>query len=242
LTLPTLEAVASKQMQDPSAASAHVPGYHGGASLYDRLAAPLWEATVGRRAIQWVRNELRLHVPAGGSVLDLGAGTGRSTRLILDATSPGHVVAVDASADMLAQARRRLFDPRVDFRQTDAQDLPFADASFDAVLSLWMLETLPDPLTAVRQALRVLRPTGALVAAFSTTPTRGRSLLPRLIEAVMQPVFAGRFLADDERPLHGCTKRCAHRFSLGMTTVGVFGKDCYAPAVLSLPPSAAAAS
>ncbi len=150
-------------------------------------------------------------------------------------------MAVDASADMLAQARRRLPDPRVDFRQGDTQDLPFADASFDAVLSLWMLETLPDPLTAVREALRVLRPTGALVAAFSTTPTRGRSSLPRLIEAVMEPMFAGRFLTD-ERPLHGCTKRCAHRFSLGMTTVGVFGKDCYAPAVLSLPPSAGAAS
>lgn len=214
----------------------HVPGYERGAPLYDRLAAPVWEATVGRRAVQWVRNELRLHVPEGGSVLDLGAGTGRSTRLALEAADPGRVVAIDASPAMVAQARRRMEDPRVELRVGDAGALPFSDESFDAVLSLWMLETLPDPLPAVREALRVIKPTGVVIAAFSTTPARRRGPLPQLIEAVMEPVFAGRFLSEDERPLHGCTKRCAHRFDLGMTTVGVFGKDCR-PASL-VPPRA----
>jgi ubiquinone/menaquinone biosynthesis C-methylase UbiE len=238
LTLTALEAIASKRMSDRPATAVRAPGYHRGASLYHRLAAPLWEATVGRRAVHFVGAELGARVPPGGDVLDLGAGTGRSTLRVLQAARPGRVVAVDASAPMLAQARAALDDSRVEFCRAEAQALPFPDDTFDVVVSMWMLETLPDALSAVREALRVLKATGTVITAFSTTPAQARGSLPRLIEGIMRPLFAGRFLLEHQRPLHRCTKRCAHRYELGMTTVGIFGKGCH-PEVL-LPHAASA--
>ena len=48
------------------------------------LVAPLWEGTVGRSALQRVRHEVRRSVPREGRMLAVGAGTGRSARLILE--------------------------------------------------------------------------------------------------------------------------------------------------------------
>jgi ubiquinone/menaquinone biosynthesis C-methylase UbiE len=226
----------------PIAGPAGGIGYRRAVALYDRLAAPLWEATVGRRALARVRAELVAQVPPGAAALDLGAGTGRSTRLVLEHANPARVVCVDAAPPMLAELQRRVDDPRVETVESDAASLPFPEDSFDVVVSLWLLETLPDPLAAIREALRVLAPDGTVIAAFSTTPgAPGRRLLHQLIEAVMQPGFAGRFLPESQRPLHRCSKTCAHRHEYGMTTVAVFGKACRLSALaLSGTPAGAA--
>lgn len=207
-------------------------GYRRGAALYDRLAGPLWEATVGRRALARVRAEISAQAPADATVLDLGAGTGRSTQLVLGCAQPARVVAVDASAAMLTRASRRVRDSRVEWVLADARSLPLPDDTFDVVVSLWLLETLPDPVAAIVEALRVLASAGTVIAAFSTTPsTPGRHALAHLIEAVMQRGFAGRFLPEVQRPLHRCTMTCIHRHQYGLSTVAVFGKACQLSAV-----------
>jgi SAM-dependent methyltransferase len=73
---------------------------------------------------------LTRHVPAGGRILDLGCGAGRVAHHL--AQHAGVYVGVDASAEMVAAAKRRL--PGVDFRESNILDLTFVQSSFDAIL------------------------------------------------------------------------------------------------------------
>ena len=107
------------------------------------------------------------------SLLD-AVGAGRGTRLLDVATGPGYVasraaarggepVGLDFSETMLAHARTQAAD--VEFVHGDATALPFADASFDAVVAAFLLLHLGTPERAVAEAARVLRQGGR--AAFS---------------------------------------------------------------------------
>jgi ubiquinone/menaquinone biosynthesis C-methylase UbiE len=212
--------------------SAQPWGYSAAADWYDRLAAALWEHTAGRTALKRVRHEVGHHITHGAHVLDVGAGTGRSTQLILDEADPASVVGIDNAAMMLDKARHRVRDPRARFDVGDATALDFDDDSLDAVVALWVLETLPDPLAALRECLRVLRPDGRVIAAFSSRPDRTTAaLLARPAGTVMQHLFAGRFLTEQERPLHTCSMDCIHRHAFGYVTVTTFGKRCQLSAV-----------
>jgi SAM-dependent methyltransferase len=72
------------------------------------------------------------------------------------------VAAVDPSAAMIARARRR-YGLAVDFIEADAEDLPFDDDAFDAVVNLISFHHYPDPLRALVEFRRVLRRDGRLV-------------------------------------------------------------------------------
>lgn len=98
---------------------------------------------------------------ATGDVLELGIGTGLNLQQYAADT---RLTGVDLSPDMLEHARRRAQELglAVDLREGDATQLPFADASFDAVVSTLTLCTIADPVLAVREAWRVCRPGGQL--------------------------------------------------------------------------------
>jgi ubiquinone/menaquinone biosynthesis C-methylase UbiE len=92
------------------------------------------------------------------------ARAGPGTRLLDVATGPGHVagaaaargaeaVGVDISEEMLARARRLY--PRVDFRRSDAESLPFEDGAFDAVVAAFLLHHVPSPERVVGELARV---------------------------------------------------------------------------------------
>ena len=96
----------------------------------------------------------------GRAALDLGAGTGAASRALL-AAGARSVVAVDAACGMLtfdAAAR----PPAV---AGDARRLPFADASFDVVVAAFSLNHLDDPAVGLREAGRVLRAGGIVLAS-----------------------------------------------------------------------------
>lgn len=94
----------------------------------------------------------------GRTVLDAGCGTGRGT-----AALAGHhadVVAIDIGLKLAAAARRRCAcRPAVG----NVMSLPFSDATFDVVLSMEVIEHLPDPALAVKEFGRVLKKGGHLV-------------------------------------------------------------------------------
>lgn len=92
-------------------------------------------------------------------VLELGCGTGAFAAR-LAAIPSIHVTATDASARMVQVTRDRGLEAQV----VDAQALPFADDSFDAVAALWMLYHVPDRDRALAEIRRVLRPEGVFVA------------------------------------------------------------------------------
>jgi SAM-dependent methyltransferase len=97
---------------------------------------------------------------AGGSALDLGAGTGAATRALL-AAGAARVVAVDVAVGMLAHdAGRR--PPAV---AGDALALPFVASAFDATVAAFSLNHLTDPAVGLREAARVTRPGGGLAVS-----------------------------------------------------------------------------
>ena len=118
----------------------------GPARIYNRLAEIVVAA---------------LPVPLdGAAALDLGAGTGAATRALL-AAGAGRVVAVDAATGMLSHnAGGR--PPAV---AGDALALPFAAGAFDATVAAFSLNHLADPVAGLREAARVTRPGGGLVAS-----------------------------------------------------------------------------
>jgi len=94
--------------------------------------------------------------------LDAGCGTGF---LSFELAARGHrVTGVDFAPAMLEAARKKAAGSRasVAFEQGDAENLPFADASFDLVVSRHVLWTLPHPPEAVAEWVRLLRPSGRL--------------------------------------------------------------------------------
>jgi ubiquinone/menaquinone biosynthesis C-methylase UbiE len=99
---------------------------------------------------------------AEGHVLEVAVGTG----LNLPWYDPDvTVVGIDLSAGMLDIARQRALEvgKDVDLREGDAQDLTFADGSFDSVVCTFSLCNIPDPDRALSEMNRVLRPGGTLI-------------------------------------------------------------------------------
>ena len=107
-------------------------------------------------------NRLVSRFPA--SVLEIAAGTGVVTRT-LAAVLPANasIVATDLNQAMLDEASALGTKRPVEWRQADALKLPFADASFDAVVCQFGVMFFPDKSTAFAQARRVLKPGGLFI-------------------------------------------------------------------------------
>ena len=112
-------------------------------------------------------------LPRGGHALDVATGTGDLALALARVAGPtGRVVGIDFTEPMLALARRKSRDlaERVEFRHADALNLPFAEASFDAVTIGFGLRNITDVPRALAQMRRVLRPGGRLVCLELTKP------------------------------------------------------------------------
>jgi ubiquinone/menaquinone biosynthesis C-methylase UbiE len=107
----------------------------------------------------------RVNVFEGGSVLEIACGTGVATRHLRESLpKSATLVASDLNEAMLAYAAGK-FGPNdsIEWKQADATALPFADASFDAVVCQFGLMFFPDKAAALREVHRVLIPGGAFV-------------------------------------------------------------------------------
>ncbi|UTW04724.1 methyltransferase domain-containing protein [Amphritea atlantica] len=103
-------------------------------------------------------------ISSGHRVLDVACGTGILARTVAaTVTEPGSVTGLDLSPGMLAMARQ--LAPSIDWQLGSAESLPFADNSFDAVVSQFGLMFFQDRRSALKEMMRVLTPGGRLVVA-----------------------------------------------------------------------------
>ena len=152
-----------------SSSSVHdAASYDGVGEAFDRLS-DRFTAPLARRLLE------AAEVGPGHNVLDVGTGTGVVAFPAAARVGPeGTVLGIDISEEMLATARGRagrMLEPgNVTFRIMDAQALALPDASFDAAVSLFAVHHLPDPLAALREMHRVVRPGGRLAVAVGSGP------------------------------------------------------------------------
>lgn len=128
---------------------------------------------------------------AEGDVLEIAAGTARN---LPHYPAGVRVTGIELSPEMLAigQSRAEELGHDADLRLGDAQELEFAEQSFDTVLCTLGLCTIPDPRRAIAEAHRVLRSGGKLLLL---EHVRSPSLPVRAVEKLLDPM-AVRFAAD----------------------------------------------
>ena len=140
-----------------------------------------------------VANELRRRVLAGlcGRVLEVGCGDGRSFEHY--PTSVAQLVAVepDPSARAVAVERAHATDVPIDVIEGTAEALPAKEGAFASVVSMGVLCTVPDPITALAEIRRVLEPSGELRF---WEHVRSSRLLLRLLQRSLDAVFWTRAL------------------------------------------------
>ena len=126
------------------------------AAMYDRMLSGVEKAGLrDRRA--------RLLESARGKVLEIGAGTGAN--LPLYGPNVEALTVTEPEAPMARRLAKRLREqPRAaELVETSAEQLPLPDGQFDTVVSTLVLCTVPDPMRALREVWRVLRPAGQLL-------------------------------------------------------------------------------
>ncbi len=170
------------------------------AEIYDEHFVPAlfrqWGAIVSDAA----------RLQAGQRVLDVACGTGALTCVAAERVAPrGAVVGLDANPAMLAVARRK--PAAIEWRDGRAESLPFADASFDAVVSQFGLMFFDDKVGAFREMRRVLRPGGRLAVVVCDAVERSpgyaafAELLQRLFGDAVADAFRAPFVLGDEATL-----------------------------------------
>lgn len=146
--------------------------------LYDRVFTRIF-------APRLQRTVTLLRIPPGARVLEVGVGTGLSLEAY-----PHHcrVTGIDLAPDMLARARDKIARQgwrHLEVMEMDAQNLAFADDSFDYATAFHVISVVPDARRLLREVVRVTRP-GATIAIVNHFRSRHRILatLDRLFEPV----------------------------------------------------------
>lgn len=171
------------------------------ASAYEDLFVPAlfeqWTSRIAESA----------GVGPGQRVLDVACGTGVLSREVARRVGvDGHTAGLDLLPGMLEVARR--FAPGIEWRQGNAEALPYADESFDAVVSQFGMMFFPDPEQALQEMLRVLVPGGRIAVAvwdaIETMPAYAEevALLERMAGGAAADALRAPFALGESARLH----------------------------------------
>ena len=233
-----------EQVPDRGRSAQVLATYERVAGRYDRYWRRLWLLVAGGAAERAMLDAIggdqgaRALLRARPELVSTVAGA-LSRRLAreLPAVRP---VLVDLSPGMLARAG----DLGVPRAVASVDALPFADGTFDVVMSAWVIETVNSPTAAVTEMLRVLGPDGLLAYSFCSRPARRRDRWRTgPTRAVVHALFAGHFLREEQTPFHDCAVSRRSSFAAGAATVVLLGKCCTVAAAATqgaLPVTAAA--
>lgn len=130
-----------------------------------RMSETYTREVISQRTAEVEAEFLLPHLRSGMRMLDCGCGPGSITVGLAELVAPGQVVGIDLRADDLVSARVLASNrgmTNVAFQRADIYRLPFGDGAFDAALAHAVLQHLGDPLRALIEIRRVLRPGGVL--------------------------------------------------------------------------------
>jgi phosphatidylethanolamine/phosphatidyl-N-methylethanolamine N-methyltransferase len=148
------------------------------APVYDLVFGAVFER--GRRAAIAAAEQV------GGRILEVGVGTGIS---LPGYSSANRIVGIDLSEAMLRRARERVAELSLKnvalLEVMDAENLVFADASFDVVVAHYVVSTVPNPEAALDEFARVLRPGGEIILVTRVGAEAGWR---RVAEKLAQPI------------------------------------------------------
>ena len=179
--------------------------------VYDTFLAPATAALADTLGGDWFE-----HVPRGGALCDVGCGGGQLVTSLARRRPDLRVTGLDRSKEQIARARRRAARARVrvELVEGSALALPFADATFDQVVSVASIKHWPDQARGLAECVRVLAPGGRLLVAEADRGCHlddarrfvARTRLPRAARPLALPAFrtwvAGRGIdLDDARAL-----------------------------------------
>jgi len=162
--------------------------------------AATWDTKFGDDMPAYAAAVAQAGLPPGGTVADVGCGTGRALPALRQAVGPaGAVIAIDVTPEMLREACCAGRRADAGLVLADARRLPLADACADAVFAAGLVNHLPDTEAGLRELGRVTRPGGLLVLFHPS----GRAALA---------ARHGRTLSPDE-PLAAVPLECLTRAS-----------------------------
>ncbi|MFC5971510.1 methyltransferase domain-containing protein [Halomarina salina] len=144
--------------------------------VYDEINPFIWNEEMRTEALDL------FGVEEGDTVLDVGCGTGFATEGLLERTENVH--ALDQSRHQLEKAYAKFGrNEQVTFYRGDAERLPFADDTFDALWSSGSIEYWPDPVATLREFRRVVKPGGAVLVVGPNYPHS--TVFQKLADAIM---------------------------------------------------------
>jgi phosphatidylethanolamine/phosphatidyl-N-methylethanolamine N-methyltransferase len=170
---------------------------------YDIVFGPVFHP--GRKAAVGIANDR-----PGQRILEVGVGTGLSLPYF---RSDSQVTGIDVSAEMLEKARRRTsrlgLAHVAGLHEMDAENLDFADNSFDAVLALYVASVVPNPARFAAEMRRVCIPGGTIVVVnhFASENPIARFLEARLARLARHIGFHPDFSFDEFRRVSGLSIR-----------------------------------
>ena len=135
------------------------------AEVYTQQANSAFEAALATRTAAHDAAFFIRHLRPGMRVLDVGCGPGSITQGLAELVAPGSVVGIDIQAALIERARALGAageQTNLHFEVADLYRLPFADQTFDAAFSNGVLMHLAEPMRALAQLRRVLRPGGII--------------------------------------------------------------------------------
>lgn len=144
--------------------------FDDGAAYEDTMGR--WSEAAGAAFLAW------LAPPQGAAWLDIGCGSGTFTRMIAARCAPAALAGIDPSGAQLAYARQQPAPLPIDYREGDAQALPFPDAGFDQAVMALVIFFVPDPAKGVAEMARILRPGGTASAYAWDAEGAGSPLFP----------------------------------------------------------------
>lgn len=154
-----------------------------------------WSRRVGEQFLQW------LALPPDLAWLDVGCGNGAFTEVLVQQCRPSGVHGIDPSEGQLSFARDRQTTGSAEFRQGDAQALPYQDNMFDVAVMALAINLIPDPARAVAEMKRVVRP-GGMVATYMWDINGGGFTMEPIRRALSEmgtetPFFGAEFTEQD---------------------------------------------